>query len=425
MAAVTLVAVVVSAGVSAAQGTTFRGTLAPVLVDTMSTTVPVSLFDATPEIVAALPAAPPAEAQVLAGKLTPVRTLPTFTVVMVTPKAGDRTILVDLDQDGRFSAGEQFAMTQGRAMANLPVSMGVFTALPVAFRAPGTYVRPPETSSAGQARAGRTMIIDKSKLAAASAAPAKATIYASVFSTAQATIDIRGRTTLFQYQVDLVNRKIDPLKTLLYVDADGDGIIAAEGNVESANAKGTPLVFRAAQTYVATRSVDIATGEVVVEEHPKADYTRIELAVGKLVPDFAFKDADGRDRKLSDYRGKFVLLDFWGTWCGPCVGEIPNMKAAWEKFGPRGFDIIGMNMESPEGGLEPDEYKADIEKVRAFMAGKGATWTQAAQQSIEKLAALYLLQSYPLEILIGPDGTVAALDVRGKKLDETLSRLIK
>jgi thiol-disulfide isomerase/thioredoxin len=424
-AAISMAAFVLSASVATAQTATFKGTLSPALVDTISTAAPIPLFPAAPEVVAGLPVAPAPDAEVLAGKLTPARTLPTFSVALVTPKAGNRTLYVDLDQDGTYQAAERFDMPGGSVQLRLPVAIGVFNSLPVTFRAPGAYVKPPETAQAGQARASRSILMTKPRPGEAAPVPAKATMYANVLSSAAAIVDIGGKKVLFHYQVDLVNKRIDPLKSQLYVDTDGDGKMASAGNVESARATGVPLVFRAGTKYVATESVDVTTGEVVIREHPASDYKRIEVEVGKAIPDFAFKDLDGRDRKLSDYRGKYVLLDFWGTWCSPCVGEIPNMKAAYEKYGERGFEIVGMNMESPDGGLTPEEYKDDIEKVRAFMAGRGATWTQAAQQSIEKLAVEgFLVASYPVEILIGPDGKVAALELRGKGLEETLARLM-
>jgi thiol-disulfide isomerase/thioredoxin len=414
-----------SAGVAAGQPATYRGSLSPQLVDTLSNAVAIPLFDASPEVVASLATAPTADAEVLAGKFSPARGLATFAVVLIRPKNGVPTLYVDLDQDGKMQASERFALPGGSAVVDVPVAIGVFKTLATTFRVPGAYVKPPDTAQAGQARASKSILMAKPKPGEAAGALAKATMYANVRTSAEATVDIAGKKTVFQYQVDLANKRIDPLKGQVYVDCSGDGKIASAGNVESARATGGPLVFRVGTHYVATHAVDINSGAVTVQEHPASDYKRIEVEVGRTIPDFSFKDLDGKDRKLSDYRGKYVLLDFWGTWCSPCVGEIPNMKAAYEKYQARGFEIVGMNMESPEGGLTPEEYKDDVEKLRAFMAGKGGLWTQAAQQSIEKLAVEnFLVQSYPVEILIGPDGTVAGLGLRGKLLEETLARLL-
>ena len=67
-----------------------------------------------------------------------------------------------------------------------------------------------------------------------------------------------------------------------------------------------------------------------------------------LATDFSLPDLNGRNIKLSDYRGQVVLLDFWATWCGPCRTEIPQFVKMQEKYGPQGFQIIGISMDDQE-----------------------------------------------------------------------------
>jgi hypothetical protein len=96
------------------------------------------------------------------------------------------------------------------------------------------------------------------------------------------------------------------------VDCNGDGKI--DGNVEQVFARGQEIIFRVGTRYVSTKSVDIKTGDVLIADHPASDYKRIECYVGATVPEFLFQDFDGRPHKISEYRGKYVLLQFWGTW---------------------------------------------------------------------------------------------------------------
>ena len=95
------------------------------------------------------------------------------------------------------------------------------------------------------------------------------------------------------------------------------------------------------------------------------------------MPDFTFVDFEGKSHKLSDFRGKCVLLDFWGTWCGPCVAQIPHLKETYEKYHDRGFEILGM-------GREVDD-KQTAEKVKKFLGDKGVTRMQATSESIREL----------------------------------------
>ena len=192
---------------------------------------------------------------------------------------------------------------------------------------------------------------------------------------------------------------------------------------EAVNAAGKIPVFRSGSRYLAVKSVDMKTGEIVVEERPASDYTRFDAAPGQEFPDFAFTDFNGGRHKLSDFRGKVVLLDFWGTWCGPCIEEMKHLDPLYAQYGPKGFEVIGMNMERTSGRLTAAEYATVTEKARAFIAKAGHKWVQATQESIERVAIdVVHVNAYPTCILIGADGKVLSREARGQVLTDLLAK---
>jgi cytochrome c biogenesis protein CcmG/thiol:disulfide interchange protein DsbE len=116
-------------------------------------------------------------------------------------------------------------------------------------------------------------------------------------------------------------------------------------------------------------------------------------------PDFALKDADGKTVRLSDYRGKVVLLDFWATWCGPCKIEIPWFMEFERKYKDRGFAVIGISMD--EDGWEA---------VRPFVAGLGVNYRMVIG-SDETATHYGGVEALPTTFLIDRDGKIAAVHV--------------
>jgi peroxiredoxin len=135
--------------------------------------------------------------------------------------------------------------------------------------------------------------------------------------------------------------------------------------------------------------------------------------IGRPAPAFAAEDIQGQAVRLGAYRGKYVLLDFWATWCGPCIAELPRMQAAYQAYHDAGFEIIGVSL---------DESKA---AVVDFVKARKLPWPQIHNGgAATDLVEAFGVRAIPATYLIDPEGTIIRIDLRGKALDETLARLI-
>jgi peroxiredoxin len=139
-------------------------------------------------------------------------------------------------------------------------------------------------------------------------------------------------------------------------------------------------------------------------------------AIGSIAPDFTQPDVDGKPVKLSSFRGKYVLLDFWASWCGPCRAENPNVVKAYNKYKDKNFTILGISLDSPTG-------KADwLNAIKT----DGLTWTQVSDLKYgnNEAAELYSVQSIPSNFLLDPTGKIIAKNLRGSDLDVKLAELL-
>ncbi len=125
-------------------------------------------------------------------------------------------------------------------------------------------------------------------------------------------------------------------------------------------------------------------------------------------------DLSGKPISLAQYRGKVVLMDFWATWCSPCVGEMPNVIANYKKYHAKGFDIVGVSLDQDKGALT--KYIADNKMPwRQIFDGKG--WGSAVPKQ-------YGVQAIPFGLLIGRDGKIVALEVRGPALGPAIEKAL-
>ena len=145
----------------------------------------------------------------------------------------------------------------------------------------------------------------------------------------------------------------------------------------------------------------------------KAD-PMLEL-VGQGVPDFSATDLDGKPISLQDYRGKVVLLDFWAVWCGPCLGEMPNVKRVYNTYKDQGFDIIGVSLDTDEA------------RLRNYLKKNHIPWRQifSGQKWNSPLAQKYHIRSIPAPWLIDQDGTLISREARGVKLEQLVVKALQ
>jgi len=137
--------------------------------------------------------------------------------------------------------------------------------------------------------------------------------------------------------------------------------------------------------------------------------------IGSVLPEFKQNDATGKSISLSSFRGKYVLVDFWASWCGPCRAENPNVVKAFNTFKDKKFTVLGVSLDQDKAKWL-DAVKKD-----------GLTWTHVSDLKYwnNAVAVQFGIQSIPANFLLNPDGVIIAKDVRGEELLKILSTNIK
>lgn len=340
----------------------------------------------------------PPKTIVSSGMFTDDRVSSRIVALLIEPPNELPSLAFDLNSDSKITANERFAFNQIAGVdgfielgLSLPITHRLFSAFPVYVRYYRGFQHP-------------------------QLEPTDRLLDQSVWAYAVADVLIDGKAVSFRYPFDPKQPDISTTKGQFGLDVDGDGAIGTKlFSLETSYANDAEVVFRYGEKYLSTVSIDLGKNLVVVRSRDKSEYLREELEVGKQMPDFSFVDFSGNTRSLKEFRGKYLLIEWWGVWCIDCVRDMPFTVEAYKKYRTRGFEILGLNWDDR------------VEDAAGFLQKSDARWPQARKESIKTLTEVtYRIHSYPATILLDPEGRVINLDqkaLQGARLAETLEAL--
>ena len=193
------------------------------------------------------------------------------------------------------------------------------------------------------------------------------------------------------------------MKGLLYVEVLGTPSKAIE-------------IFQEIKTKYPKTEIGKGIDEVIVSLKEQAEAEKINAALvpGKQFPPFEVTDIDGKPLSIASRKAKVILIDFWATWCAPCVAELPGIVSIYNKYHDKGFDVIGISLDQEKSAMT------------SFIKRKKMPWPQYFDGKIwdNKLAKQYGIFKIPATFLVDSNGKILARDLTAEDLKEMLPKLL-
>jgi thiol-disulfide isomerase/thioredoxin len=345
----------------------------------------------------------PKGARAFSGTIRMAGGQPALPVMLLEEQGPGARLWADTDRGGRFSGPEFHAFRpltgkprfSGELSLRVPLNKGPFQDFPLRVR-----LRKPEAVQ------GQT------------AGPEQRVVSYNFLALATGMVEVEGKPIRVWCGYNAQKGAADPANDSVGMDLDGDGELSPPPSLERVNPRGEDAIFRVGKSFVSLSGIDVEKRQVFVQLRTAGEYRVIELKAGTVVPDFGFTDFEGKPRRLSEFAGRFVLLDFWGSWCGPCIAEFPELKRAWAELRNRGLEIVGI------------DCNETVEEAKKAVAEHELGWTQATAESTRELVEQRLrIMAYPTKILLDGERRIISTGqdearLSGGELLKTLGRVL-